>query len=361
MYQRANGTWCDTIPQGKGKPHKFFYGKTKAEVKKKISEWKEKQEKGKTVDEAVAEWEETHYKNVRESTVRTYHASVERILEAFKGVYVKDLQAAQIQAFWNQLAAQRFARTTISTTKVVLTMILNHQILSPEGTLKYNPVTATRIPSSAPKHIRELPDRNCIEIIKKSVGVEFGLFPFLLIYTGCRKNEALALTDKDFTKDSISISKSVYWHSDGKPEITVPKTSAAIREVFLLPPLAQVLPKWEGYLFSCDGGKTPLSSQQFFKLWSQYCLAVGLAHREYKPTKAKGRKQVQQLVYHVTPHQLRHEYATICFDAGIEAKDAANLLGHTTDIMTRNIYTHITNTRKQETGKKLSEYVTKIY
>ncbi|MBQ4226263.1 MAG: hypothetical protein II664_08120, partial [Oscillospiraceae bacterium] len=110
---------------------------------------------------------------------------------------------------------------------------------------------------------------NCIEIIKKSVGVEFGLFPFLLIYTGCRKNEALALTDKDFTEDSISISKSVYWHSDGKPEITVPKTSAAIREVFLLPPLAQVLPKWEGYLFSCDGGKTPLSSQQFFKLWSR--------------------------------------------------------------------------------------------
>ncbi len=360
MYQRANGTWCDTIPQGKGKPHKFFYGKTKADVKRKIAEWKEKLERGKTVAEAVDEWEEAHYKNVRESTVRQYKSSVDRIRDAFGAEYVNELQAAKIQAYWNQLAAQRYSKTTISQTRVVLTMIFNHQILSPEGTLKYNPVTATKIPTNAPKHMRDLPSRECIEIIKKSVSVEFGLYPFLLIYTGCRKNEALALTDKDFTADSISISKSVYWHSDGKPEISAPKTAAANRSVFMLPPLKAVLPKWQGYLFSCDGGKNPLSSAEFYRLWSAYCLAVGLAHREDRPTKAE-RGHTQQLIYHVTPHQLRHEYATICYDAGIEAKDAAQLLGHTSDILTRNIYTHITKSRMDETAKKLSEYVTKIY
>ena len=60
----------------------------------------------------------------------------------------------------------------------------------------------------------------------------------------------------------------------------------------------------------------------------------------------------------VTPHQLRHAYATILFEAGIEDKDAQELLGHANISTTREIYTHITNKRRKETAKKLNLAIT---
>jgi site-specific recombinase XerD len=44
------------------------------------------------------------------------------------------------------------------------------------------------------------------------------------------------------------------------------------------------------------------------------------------------------------------------FEAGVDEKDAQELMGHSDIATTRNIYTHIRNKRKQETAKKLNEY-----
>lgn len=359
MYQRKNGTWCDTVPQGKGKPPKFFYGKSKTEVKKKISEYKEKQDLTPTLSEAAEAWEEDHRAQVRESSMRQYSVAVDKLKNALGEYRIGELQPAQIQAYWNQLSEKRFAMSTISTQKVVLSMIYNYMILKPDSKIKYNPVTATRLPTGARKGFRDIPARSVIETIRASVDVDFGLFPFLLIFTGCRRGEALALTDKDFTSSTVSISKSVTWDTDGKPQITEPKTKAANRSVILLPPLKDALPKWEGFLFSVDGGKTPLTQPQYYRLWLNYCKETDLVHRQAQPSPK--RPKATQWVFDVTPHQLRHEYATICFDAGIDAKDAAKLLGHTTEEMTRNIYTHITQSREELTAKKLADYVTKAY
>lgn len=57
----------------------------------------------------------------------------------------------------------------------------------------------------------------------------------------------------------------------------------------------------------------------------------------------------------LTPHQLRHGYATMLFEAGIPERDAMDLLGHADINMTQNIYTHIRKTRKEETAAKLNE------
>lgn len=58
-----------------------------------------------------------------------------------------------------------------------------------------------------------------------------------------------------------------------------------------------------------------------------------------------------------TPHQLRHAYATILFEAGLDDKDAQELLGHANISTTRDIYTHITNKHREETAKKLNAAV----
>lgn len=59
----------------------------------------------------------------------------------------------------------------------------------------------------------------------------------------------------------------------------------------------------------------------------------------------------------LTPHQLRHTFATICFDADLSAKDAAQLLGHSKVELTMDVYTHIRQSRAQRTAEQLNAFV----
>ena len=59
----------------------------------------------------------------------------------------------------------------------------------------------------------------------------------------------------------------------------------------------------------------------------------------------------------LTPHQLRHAFATICFDADLSAKDAAQLLGHSKVELTMDVYTHIRQSRAQRTAEQLNAFV----
>ena len=44
------------------------------------------------------------------------------------------------------------------------------------------------------------------------------------------------------------------------------------------------------------------------------------------------------------------------FDAGIDEKDAQELLGHSKISMTKDVYTHIKRSRKAQTAKKLNDF-----
>ena len=44
------------------------------------------------------------------------------------------------------------------------------------------------------------------------------------------------------------------------------------------------------------------------------------------------------------------------FEAGVDIKDAQELMGHSDINLTRQIYTHIRETRKEETRKKLNDF-----
>ena len=50
----------------------------------------------------------------------------------------------------------------------------------------------------------------------------------------------------------------------------------------------------------------------------------------------------------VTPHVLRHTYATRCFEAGLDIKEVQRLLGHADPTVTLKIYTHYCEASRQE-------------
>ena len=182
----------------------------------------------------------------------------------------------------------------------------------------------------------------------------------MLLYTGLRRGEILALqwSDVDFEKRTISVTKSVSFAATGnQPEIKSTKTEAGEREVILLDRLALRLYARQGkpdeYIF---GGSKPMTQSVFTRSWRNYCLDTGLWHWK-EVTRQKGRKKetVQVKEPSVTPHQLRHAFATMCFEMGVAPKDAQQLLGHSKIEVTMDTYTHIRKNRRSEVAVMLNK------
>lgn len=360
MYQRKDGLWADSVKLPGMKRPKSFYGATKAEVKKKMAAFTAAHEKGLTVDAALDLWAEHKRSKVSPKTYEGYQAPIARIKAALAGVHCKDVTPAQIQALVNSLAAQGYKRTAVQRPLDILRMLYDW-LITEHGGISYNPCTAVRLPSGLKQERRDLISRDDAQRVKDAVHLPFGLFAFLLMHTGLRKGEALALTDKDFCDGKISVTKSVSWINNNKPVIKEPKTAAGVRSVPILSPLAAVLPVWHGYLFSADGGKTPLTHREFRLRWEGYCKAAGLCdvHTiEHKSVGTNNRDYIrEEYAPRIVPHQLRHEFATICLDAGLDAADTQEIMGHASIATTQATYQHITESRRDKTFTKLETFV----
>ena len=149
-----------------------------------------------------------------------------------------------------------------------------------------------------------------------------GLLGVFVLYTGCRGGEAYAVQQKDINRrdKTLTIQKSVYYQNN-RPRIKPPKTSAGVRVVPLPQFLIDLIPpgKPNDFIFS-ETGEEPLIDSQRRKGWAKF----------------QGETGIQ-----CTPHQLRHAYASLLYEAGIDEKTAQKMMGHSDISTTLNIYTHI--------------------
>ena len=328
-----------------------------------------KEEKPLLFREIAQAWQAEAWEKIRDGTQSCYEAALNRAVERFGDCPASEIEPHEIATHLQILKAQGLSASTIKKQKVVYKLIFQHAIMDRaySKTIKHNPVLYVSLPDNLPKaKVREAPEDDIVKAIReKATSAYFGLFAFFLICTGFRRGEALAVQwkDIDFAKGTISCGETISFRS-GTAKAAPPKTANSYRTVPLLDELAAVLKRPAGaadadYVFYGEDPAKPMPQATYDRRWRHYCIDMGFVTDE---PETRTSKQGKVYVVHnykptLTAHDMRHGYATMLYEAGVDAYTAMTLLGHAEIETTMAIYTHLRSRKKSESIEKLKEYV----
>jgi integrase/recombinase XerD len=208
------------------------------------------------------------------------------------------------------------------------------KFLLQDGHLKLDPSSNLETPKSWQSLPRFLmPDEVARLLEAPDVSTDLGLrdkaMLEVLYATGLRVSELVSLAARNVNLDPGFLTV----FGKGGKERAVPLGAGAVQWTRNYLEIRQRLlsrDKTVEALFITEGGQL-LSRQAFWKLIVSYGEKVGIGH--------------------ITPHLLRHSFATHLLENGADLRSVQMMLGHS-DISTTQIYTHITNERLREIYKK---------
>jgi integrase/recombinase XerD len=209
-----------------------------------------------------------------------------------------------------------------------------YRFLEREGIARTNPTLLIE----SPKWVHKLPDVLDLEEVDRLLAAPDDTSPLgcrdaallqLLYATGLRVSELVSLRLSDVNLETGY----VVAYGKGSKERIVPIGEVAQRttEKYLREGRKTLIKgRASPYVFvNRSGGK--LSRQGFWKLLKGYAIGAGLKKR-------------------ITPHTLRHSFATHLLAGGADLRSVQTMLGHV-DIATTQIYTHVTRERLKSIHK----------
>ena len=246
-----------------------------------------------------------------------------------------------IQKLLNDMANKDYSFSSIHKVKTLLSLVFDYAIVY-ENLQLHNFLSSIKMPKNAKKGVVTSPPEFVRDkIFENADKVEFGLWPLMLICTGLRRGEqdAVQRKDVDFEKNEIALNHSVEFIHN-QPHI---KDSLKTEESKMTVPILQKLKPYlteackdlepDDFIF---GGKKPLTETQIKKRWKKYCETIG---------------------YTFKGHQLRHAYALLLYEAGVDVKTAQRLLRHADIRTTMNIYTEFSKKMTDKSIKKVDKYI----
>lgn len=375
IFKRKDGRWCaayyDESPQPK---RHFVYGKTQAEVKKKLKDKKTepiedtgKSDKTMLLQDWVIYYLTNYKKNeVKETTYCSYmnlYSSYIRNTE-LGNTKLNNLNSNQLQDFYNSKRADGYNPKTIRHIYILINSVLNKAVQL--KMVKENVNLLVTLPKREAYNAQVL----TIDEVKKILteAKEEYLYPIIVLtlYTGLRKGEVMALKwdNIDFEKNELYVKGSlcrvvVERNLDGRSlydyKILEPKTTKSKRTIPLLPCAIEALEiqkkrqeqdkitygliyQDEGYIFARKDGRY-LEQRSFMNDYHTFM-------KKYEITDIRF-------------HDLRHTFASLLLEAGESPKIIQELLGHSTITTTMDIYAHITQAGKAKAIGKLDSLLDK--
>ena len=316
---------------------KHFYGKKDEEIDQKISDFEESLNAApvaisRSLKEVAEEWWEEKQKHISLNSMTSYTAKVNEIISEFGDLPVTDLTVQRIYKWLTKKAAQGYAQRGINDRKSVLNGIMQHAVAS--GDITDNPVNSVPpVKGEAAKKRHPASDQDVALIEAHKADSLIARLYYFMEYTGCRIGECVVLQEKDIDRESHTayIYKDLAFDGQDPVVKDSAKTESGTRTVLLFDNVLEILPKYEDpetFIFFPDG----------LPRKSPYETALKKYRRETGVT--------------ATAHQMRHTFAGIMHSAEIDAKDTQHVMGHSSIIVTQDIYTEI---EKQHTAKILTK------
>lgn len=187
-----------------------------------------------------------------------------------------------------------------------------------------------------------------------------GHYLALLYYLGCRPGEARGLMwqDVDWDRGLVHITRDIDYKASGQPGAL--KNKASDRHVPMPAPLRAILQPLRGlpdtYIAHAQSGADkPLPKSSADRLWVNLMASAGLAVAAPDDGKFEKYDPRHKLRPLITPHALRHNYITMCWEHGLDPYETMKLVGHASITTTMDIYTHLSEAQMSKTAAKLDD------
>lgn len=208
-----------------------------------------------------------------------------------------------------------------------------------------NKLTALKDKSQKEKIADKFLEKEECQALLDAMNPEARKLTEFMILSGLRSGEALALTenDFDFKNREIIVNKTL---DPVTKEITPPKTFSSIRRVYMLDSLLALCETLRDDL-RCRPTIYKRKPKPVF--WN--CVGAPYEYTAFNKYLRETSKEV--LGRCITTHVLRHTHASLLAENGVDYEVIARRLGHENSAITKKIYIHITERKKNKDNEKL--------
>ena len=319
---------------------KNVLGKTQAEVKEKLAKAVAEAENVdvRRADEyTLGTWLQTWYElyakpHLRFSTAEYYRRGIElHIIPRLGDIPLKKLTGRDLQWLYKDLQehgrlreAQKGKQPGLSDSTIRGIHTMLHNALDravKERLIVRNPADDC-VPPKIPKHeMKILPPEQIKSYL--TAAEQRGVLPmfYLELISGLRKGELVALqwSDLDIENKTISVSKQAGRNNAGEPDITRPSS-----------PWMFPSPK-TGEMYHPDS---------IVNIHKKILKDAGLVHLRF--------------------HDLRHTFATLALQNGVDIKTVSSMLGHFDAGFTLRTYTHVTRQMQESAAEKMGNFMAQV-
>jgi len=359
--------------------YKFAYGKTQKEADAKANEIRFALRKG--IDlmadkDSFREWGDYWFKLKSESGISKSQvdvcSSVKKHLDGHLGdASITKMKTADLQIVISNYAkknpntkkpaSQKFLKTMKEVASQIFRCAIENRVL------EYNPAEAIKIPTTTPPQSRRaLTEKEQAWIVESRSDHKAKRAAMIMMYAGLRRGELIPLTwnDIDLENQTITINKAVEKESNKFILKNYGKTDTSMRTVGIPLRLAEYL-KGEAkstILVCTDADDSAHTPSSWKRMWESYLTELNLKHGDFSPFEKHPKSKfdpegVPFVIQRITPHWLRHTFATMLYFAGVDVLTAKEQLGHKDIKTTLSIYTHLDQKHKRKEMNKLDKYL----
>ena len=372
IRKRADGRWGGRYtagyhPETGKRIIKNVLGKTQAECKAKLKKAIEESQSldvGRADEYTVAAWLRTWFElyakpHIRPSTMNYYHRNIEQhIIPAIVDIPLNKLTTRDLQKLYNDLQSngrlrkvQKKKKPGLSNSTVRGIHMMLHNALDravKEKLILSNPTENCIIPKIEKQEMKILhPDHISAYL---DAAEQRGALPmfYLELVSGLRKGELVALqwSDLDIENKTISVSKQYVKNPNGELTLSRPKTETSVRKVSI--------PQEAVDLLVAEHKKYPDNPYMFpSPRTGEMYYPDSVVNLHKKILKDAG-------LPHIRFHDLRHTFATLVLQNGVDVKTVSSMLGHYDAGFTLRTYTHATRQKQDEAARSMGSFMAQV-